>query len=164
MTPKEKTFFEEHSKRVEATVDTLNKTLKLLDENHSEEIKERMVEALGSELQQLYTGFEELGKTLLRVQNIYVKKSESHHQMLLDLLFERILPADDKLQTFWADLLAFRHFYRNAYGRELRPGEIVEKAREAMEFWPATKAEFSKSAKRLFQEDEVDSSPASEKK
>lgn len=117
MTGKEKIFFEEHSKRVDATADKLGKTLKLLDENQSEEIRERLVEALGSELHQLYTGFEELGKTLLRTQSIYLKKSESHHQVLLDLLFERILPSGDKLQTFWADLLAFRHFYRNAYGR-----------------------------------------------
>jgi len=153
VTPKEKTFFEEHSKRVDETADKLGKTLKLLDENQPEEIRERLVEALGSELHQLYTGFEEVGKTLLRAQNIYLKKSESHHQILLDLLFERILPSDDKLRTFWADLLAFRHFYRNAYGRELRPGEIVEKAREAMVLWPDTKSELLKNAERLFQED-----------
>lgn len=36
---------------------------------------------------------------------------------------------------------------------ELRPGEIVDKAREAMDLWPATKSEFLKKAERLFQED-----------
>lgn len=153
MTLKEKLFFEEHSKRVDATADKLGKTLRLLDENQPEEIRERLVEALGSELHQLYTGFEELGKTLLRAQDIYLKKSESHHQVVLDFLFERILPFDDKLRAFWADLLAFRHFYRNAYGRELRPGEIIEKAREAVDLWPATKSELFKNAKRLFEED-----------
>jgi hypothetical protein len=146
----EKQFFEEHLGRVDAAAAKLQKTLALLGDEHSEEIKDRMIEALGSELHQLYTGFEELSKTLLRAQNIYVKKSESHHQILLEYVFERIIPADETLQAFWADLLAFRHFYRNAYGRELRPGEIAGKAREATVLWPETKGHFLKAAKTVF--------------
>lgn len=146
----EKQFFEEHLGRVDAAAAKLEKTLALLGDEHSEEITDRMIEALGSELHQLYTGFEELSKTLLRAQNVYVKKSESHHQVLLDHVFERIIPADETLQAFWADLLAFRHFYRNAYGRELRPGEIMGKAREAIALWPGTKDAFLRAAKSAF--------------
>lgn len=106
----EKRFFEEYLERADAAATKLKKTLGLLGENHPDEIKDRMVEALGAELQQLYTGFEELSKTLLRAQDIYIKKSEGHHQLLLQHVFARIIPPDEKLQPFWADLLAFRHF------------------------------------------------------
>lgn len=126
-----------HLERTGHSVIRTGETIKLLQEDQfSDEITDRLVEALASEVQAAYTGFEAVVTRILKLKGIHIEKSGAHHAELLKAVVSNGILTDETLTKTFFDLLGFRHFYRNAYGCDLRNEEVVEKAQNLCATWP----------------------------
>ena len=108
-----------------------------------------MVEALASEMQSAYTGFEAVATRILKLKGIRFEKSGGHHAELLKAVESYEILKNERIMQTLFDLLGFRHFIRNAYGVDLRNEEVIEKARNLRVIWPETAALLTESIQQL---------------
>lgn len=81
--------------------------------------------ALGKLLQDVYTGFERILRSLLEQQGMRIKKTESWHKELLLAAKERSLVSQAEFEVF-RDLLLFRHMEIHGYGFMLDEQQLRE--------------------------------------
>ncbi|MDR1146006.1 MAG: hypothetical protein LBK71_07730 [Verrucomicrobiales bacterium] len=101
-----------------------------------------VLSASAYQLQHLYTGLEKIIEKSLASKNIKVEKSASYHKRLLKTYVENFHLAENEI-VFVADLLAFRHFTRSAYGSELDATLIRQKVTLALTVWDGIKEKIS---------------------
>jgi hypothetical protein len=139
-----------HLERTDRTVAKVHETLGLIErETFRGPIQDRMVEALATELQAVYTGFEAVVTRILKVKGLRFEKSGGHHAELLRAVEAQGVLKDEKMMGTFFDLLGFRHFIRNAYGVELRNEEVIGKAQNLCATWRSIEAALAAAIQEL---------------
>jgi hypothetical protein len=152
-----------HLERTSQSVIEASETLRLLGEEvFSPPIRDRLIKSLASEVQGAYTGFEAVVTLILKVEGIRFEKSGSYHAEVLRAVVDNGVLRGEPLMKVFFDLLGFRHFFRNAYGVDLRDEEVVEKAQNLCAVRPAAESSLAARIHQLGKRKESTSTPSDE--
>ena len=100
--------------------------LTLMEDLLAHEVLSRVeIIGLGTPLQNVYMGIENVLRCLLRMRGIDIKKTEDWHQALLQRALKEGFVREEEYGDF-RELLRFRHAHIHGYGHMLDEGRLRE--------------------------------------
>ena len=110
----------------------LDQTISLLGRLLAEDrLTQFEVIALGTLIQNLYMGLENIWRFQLLQRGISLAKTESWHKDLILKVRQEVLISEPEF-TYFRDLLLFRHMHTHGYGHQLNETRLRELAAPAL--------------------------------
>jgi uncharacterized protein YutE (UPF0331/DUF86 family) len=129
MKKKDKEFIQNNLKHLKTTVDILNEGMQKTEWDRIQ------LAGMGTYLANIYTGYENIWRTILESKGIEVPKGEQWHINLLNRAKSEELIPDEMLITS-KGMLGFRHLQVHGYSHTLKEENIRYFSLKAIESYP----------------------------